>query len=209
MKQTFLLIVIVGMALSMASCGEEAPKTLYEKMEREALKSGERHDSLFFDLELGMTRQDFFLRCSELNKDSVLYMGTGGKPEYHIEKDLKHSARMVFYPDFYEEKVWNMPVKFFYDGWSPWNPDYSASKLRDRLKEELMEWYGGNEFVEIPHPTDTVALVKIDGNRRILLERESAGAYVTATITDLKIEEKIKELAKEREEELKKEQESK
>jgi hypothetical protein len=206
MKYTFLLVTVIGVALSMGSCGEEAPKTLYEKMEREALESGEQNDSLFFGLELGMTKQDFFLRCSELNKDSVLYMGTGGKPEHHLEEALKHSARMVFYPDFYEEKVWNMPVKFFYDGWSPWNKDYSATKLRDRVKDEMMEWYGGNEFVEIPHPTDTIAFVKIDGNRRILLERESAGAHVTATITDLKIEQEIKALAKRREAELKKQE---
>ena len=201
MKHTFLLIAVIGIAFGMVSCGEEAPKTLYEKMEREALKSGKRYDSLFFDLKLGMNRQDFFIRCSELNKDSVLYMGMGGKPEHHLKDELKHSARMVFYPDFYEEKIWNMPVKFTYDGWAPWNEDFSATNLRERLKNEMMEWYGGNEFIEIPHPTDTVALVKIDGNRRILLERESVGTYVTATFTDLTVEQELKKLEEKRKEE--------
>lgn len=201
MKYTFLLIAVIGMALSMVSCGEEAPKTLYEKMEREALKSGKRYDSLFFDLELGMSRQDFFLVCAELNKDSVLYMGMGGKPEFHMKDELKHSARMSFYPDFYEEKIWNMPVKFTYDAWSPWNRDHSATKLRERLKDEFMEWYGGNEFFEMEHPTDTVAFVKIDGNRRIVLERENAGAHVIATFTDLRVEQELKKLEEKRKEE--------
>jgi hypothetical protein len=201
MKYIFLLIAVIGIAFGMVSCGEEAPKTLYEKMEREALKSGKRYDSLFFDLKLGMSRQDFFIRCSELNKDSVLYMGMGGKPEHHLKDELKHSARMVFYPDFYEEKIWNMPVKFTYDGWAPWNEDFSATNLRERVKNEMMEWYGGNEFIEIPHPTDTVALVKIDGNRRILLERESVGTYVTATFTDLTVEQELKKLEEKRKEE--------
>lgn len=208
MKHIFLLIAVIGMALSMVSCGEEAPKTLYEKMEREALKSGERHDSLFFNLKLGMSRQDFFLVCSELNKDSVLYMGMGGKPEYHLKDELKYSTRMMFYPDFFEEKIWNMPVKFTYDGWSPWNKDHSATKLRERLKDELMEWYGGNEFFKMSHPTDTVAFVKIDGNRRIVLERENAGAYVTATFTDLTVEQKLKELDEKRKEEVSSESET-
>lgn len=207
MKYTFLLIAVIGMALSMVSCGEEAPKTLYEKMEREALKSGKRYDSLFFDLRLGMTRQDFFLVCKDLNQDSIIYMGMGGKPEYHLKDELKHSARMTFYPDYYEEKIWNMPVKFTYDGWAPWNKDFSATKLRERLKDEMMEWYGGNEFIEIPHPTDTVALVKIDGNRRILLERESVGTYVTATFTDLIIEQELKKLEEKRKEEAESESE--
>ena len=65
----------------------------------------------------------------------------------------------------------------------------------------MMEWYGGNEFIEIPHPTDTVALVKIDGNRRILLERESVGTYVTATFTDLTVEQELKKLEEKRKEE--------
>ena len=200
MKYTFLLIAVIGMALSMVSCGEEAPKTLYEKMEREALKSGERNDSLFLGLYLGMTRTDFFLHCAELNKDSII-TGGGGSVEYYLPDALKHSARMKFYPTFYEDKITSIPVTFYYDGWAPWNKDFSSTKLRERLKDELMEWYGGNEFVEIPHSTDTTALVKIDGNRRILLERESAGVYVIATFTDLVMEQELKKLDKKRREE--------
>jgi uncharacterized OB-fold protein len=65
----------------------------------------------------------------------------------------------------------------------------------------MENWYGGEKFVEIPHPTDTIALVKIDGNRRILLERDDVGTNVKATFTDLTVEKKLKEEFKKRQEE--------
>lgn len=202
MKYTFLLITVIGLALGLVNCeSEKAPKTLYEKLEREGLKSGERNDSLFFGLHFGMEKQDFFVHCSELNKDTVIYMGIGGKVEHHFPNELKYSARMSFYPEFYEDKIWKIPVKFAYDAWSPWNQDYNATKLRKELKTELMKWYGGNEFVEISHPTDTIALVKIDGNRRIVLERDGIGSFVNAIFTDLTVEKKLMKLEKKRREE--------
>lgn len=201
MKYTFLLISMIGLALGITSCGEESPKTFYEKMEREGLKSGERNDSLFLGLHFGMEKQQFFVHCSDLNKDTIIYMGNGGKVEHHIPTALKYSARMTFYPEFHEEIMYKVPVTFTYDGWAPWNKDYNATQLRERLKTELMDWYGGNEFFEVPHPVDTIALVKIDGNRRILLERDGGGAFVKATFTDLVVEKELKELQKKRKEE--------
>lgn len=200
MKNGFILFTIIGLAFGMVNCeSEKAPKTLYEKMEREGLKSGERHDSLFFGLHFGMEKQQFFLHCAELNKDTTLYQGIGGKVEHHFKDELKHSARMTFYPDFYEKKMWKIPVVFTYDGWAPWNKDYSATLLRNRVKDMLEDWYGEG-FVEIPHPLDTVALVKIDGNRRILIEREISGATVKATFTDLAVEKILIQKRKEEEE---------
>lgn len=202
MKHTFLLIAVIGLAFGMVNCeSEEAPKTLYEKLEREALKSGERNDSLFFGLHFGMEKQTFFSTCTDLNKDSIVYQGMGGKVEHHLKDELKHSARMTFYPEFYEDKIWEIPVVFTYDGWAPWNRDYTATKLRNRVKAMMEDWYGGAEFIEIPHPTDTIALVKIDGNRRILLERDDIGTNLKATFTDLIVEKKLKEEFNKRKEE--------
>jgi hypothetical protein len=201
MKHTFLLIAVIGLAFGMVNCeSEEAPKTLYEKLEREALKSGERNDSLFFGFHFGMKKQDFYSACTALNQDSIVYQGMAGKVEYHLKNELIHSARMTFYPEFYEDKIWVVPVIFTYDGWAPWNKDYTATKLRGRVKTMIEDWYGGEKFIEVPHPTDTIALVKIDGNRRILLERDDVGSNVKATFTDLTVEKKLKEEFKRKEE---------
>ncbi|MFT6147396.1 MAG: hypothetical protein ACJAUH_000073 [Saprospiraceae bacterium] len=202
MKYTFLLLAVIILAFGMVNCeNDKAPKTLYERLERDALKSGERNDSLFLGLHFGMKKQDFYIHCAALNKDTILYQGMGGKVEYHIKNELKHSTRMTFYPEFNADEIWEIPVVFTYDGWAPWNRDYTATKLRGRVKTMMEDWYGGEKFVEIPHPTDTIALVKIDGNRRILLERDDVGTNVKATFTDLTVEKKLKEEFKKRQEE--------
>jgi hypothetical protein len=200
MKNIIFLILVIG--LGFVSCEtEEAPKTLYEKIEREELSKGIRKDSLFLGLTFGLKKSDFFLHCSDMNKDSIIAQGMEGKPELHLKEELKYSCRMIFYPDFYDEKIWKIPVKFTYDAWAPWNRDYDATKLRSRVADLLMDWHGGNEFVKIPHQTDTTALVKIDGNRRILIERDGAGSFVKATYTDLTIEKELIKQQKARREE--------
>lgn len=187
------LIATLLVALAAIGCNREpAPKTLYEKMEREALKSGVKQDSLIFGLSFGMEKTAFFEHCAEMNKDSILYQGAGGKVEHKlINNELKHKGTVNFYPEFHEQKVWKLPVVFSYDGWSPWNKDFQAPKLRRDVADLLMKWHGGNDFFETPHPMDTVTLVKIDGNRRILLECDGSGAFVTATYTDLLVEKQL------------------
>lgn len=203
MKHTFLLIAVIGLAFGMVNCeGEEAPKSLYEKLEREALKSGEEHNEMFFGLYFGMTKDSFLLHCAELNKDTTLYQGMGGKVEHEFnKKELKHPARMGFYPEFYDEKIFRSEVRFTYNNWAPWNKDTHATLLKKRTKKLMMDWYGGNEFVRIQHPVDTAAYVKLDGNRRILIEQNMSGTEVKATFTDLNIEQKIKAEMQKRKEE--------
>jgi hypothetical protein len=108
---------------------------------------------------------------------------------------------MSFYPDFKDGKIFKTDVLFTYNNWAPWNKDTHATLLKKRAKKLMMDWYGGNEFVRIPHPVDTAAYVKLDGNRRILIEQNMSGTEVLATFTDLKVEAEIKkEMIKRREE---------
>lgn len=203
---TYLLLLIITISVGITSCETEAaPRTLYEKIERAELKKDIRKDSLFLGLHFGMKKVDFFNHCEALNQDSILYQGNGGKPEFFIKDDLKYKSRMNFYPEYQNDLIWEMPVRFEYDGWAPWNKDYNATQLRKRVATMMMDWYGGNDFFEVPHPIDTIALVKIDGNRRIVLQRESAGAFVEAIYTDLTVEKELmKKAAAKREEEAEK-----
>ncbi|MFK7947029.1 MAG: hypothetical protein AB8G11_05520 [Saprospiraceae bacterium] len=206
MKHIFLLLTVISLAFGMVNCeSEEAPKTLYEKLEREALKDGKEYNELFLGLYFGMTKDSFLLHCADLNKDTVLYQGIGGKVEHELKNgELKYPTRMNFYPDFHENKIFRIETKFIYNNWAPWNKDTHTPIMKERVKDLMMDWYGGNEFIRIPHPVDTLAYIKLDGNRRILLESNLAGTDMTATFTDLKVEKKIQaELKKRREEEFK------
>jgi hypothetical protein len=100
-----------------------------------------------------------------------------------MRNELKHAATMNFYPTFVQGKIAEMPVKFAYSGWAPWNKKLSA----DSLQIDVLTWYKevyGNDFIAIKHPERGMAYVKIDGNRRISIFKEN-DLYVWAIFTDL------------------------
>ena len=148
MKNILFLLLIIG--LGFGSCEmEEAPKSLYEKIEREELKKGVRSDSLFLGIHFGMERQDFFIHCAELNKDSIVQEGTGTNVLYDLPTDLKNPARMLFYPDFYEGKIFRMRTNWNYRNWSPWNKATHGQLLKKDIAKLMKEWYGGNDFIRV------------------------------------------------------------
>jgi hypothetical protein len=90
---------------------------------------------------------------------------------------------MNFYPTFTEGKITEMPVRFKYNGWAPWNKKLSS----DSLQLDVLNWYiimYGDGFMEVEHPTRGKAYVKLDGNRRITLFK-SDDMHVWAVYTDM------------------------
>jgi hypothetical protein len=80
-------------------------------------------------------------------------------------------------------RIYEMPVKFKYIGWAPWNKNLTS----DNLQHNLVKWYEktyGRGFIEVRHPLHGTAFVKVDGNRRISIFKEN-DLYVWAVFTDL------------------------
>ncbi len=159
------LIALLAMAIMIRCTTSE-----YDRMEREELSKGIRVDTMFLGLRLGMTSNEFFRQCSELNKKHVVRDGLGMRVQYDVT-DLNHPASMNFYPDFRNDQIYQMPVIFSYKGWAPWNKDLSSDKLQMDVVKLFEKWYGGN-FIEIKHPDKGVAYVKVDGNRRITVFKQ-------------------------------------
>lgn len=90
---------------------------------------------------------------------------------------------MNFYPIFYENRIIEMPVRFLYNGWAPWNKELSASKLALDVKQWYEDIYGKG-FITVTHPMKGEAYTKIDGNRRITIYVEN-DLYVWALFTDM------------------------
>jgi hypothetical protein len=161
-----------------------SPGKTYERRLKRELASGVRYDSLFMGISFEMTTKQFYEHCWILNKDSLVKQGTTNMSvEYEIKNELKHPATMNFYPVFAEDKIVEMPVRFIYNGWSPWNKELSASNLALDVKR----WYEGiygNGFITVTHPMKGVAYVKIDGNRRITIYNEN-DLHVWAIFTDM------------------------
>jgi hypothetical protein len=148
------------------------------------LASGIREDSLFMGIKLGMTDQEFYTHCWELNRQGLVRQGSSNTTVmYNVLEELDHPATMDFYPEFLEGKIVEMPVRFCYHGWAPWNKTLSS----DSLQLDVLEWYSetyGEDFIAVEHPDHGMAYTKIDGNRRITIFREDE-VYVWAIFTDM------------------------
>ncbi len=182
--------IFIGL-ITIVSCQQ---KSEYRRQLEAGLASGERYDTLFFGYHFGMTKQQFFDRSWELNKQQLVYQGPVNQTVQYDLRDgqLKLPAAMNFYPAFYKDKAWEIPVKFEYRGWAPWNKERSATALRKDVLRLLEEWHGEG-FFEVPHPIDSTAYIKIDGNRRITVVRDIGDKYVNVTYTDLTLEKQAEE----------------
>ena len=165
----------------------------YSRLVKNELAKGKRVDSLFMGIYLGMNSKAFYSHCWDLNKKGLFTNGSNNTSVlYKINKGLKHSVSMNFYPDFYEDKIFVMRTSFEYDGWAPWNKSLYADSLLPDILQLYKKWYpSGNDFIKIKDQDRGVIYVKVDGNRRIIM-----GSFddklVKVDYTDLLIEQKIK-----------------
>ena len=182
MKKTLLLLVsltIIGFYIT--GCSQ---KTKYDRKLKHELASGVRDDSLFMGFYFGMPDKDFYTRCWELNKKGLIKQGGNNTTvEYEIRNELRYPCVMNFYPSFVKGKIAEMPVRFVYSGWAPWNKELTS----DKLQIDILNWYKksfGDEFIEVEHPEKGKAFVNISGNRRISIFKED-DLHVWAVFTDM------------------------
>jgi len=187
--------ILLGVLIVFSQCSKKAR---YESMVKAGLESGVRHDTLFLGLYLGMSSEEFYKKCWELNKQGLVRQGEGNATVLYVLKDeLKSPVDVNFYPTFYEDSIYEMPVNFKYKAWTPWDKRFSGDSLQTELVGLYKSWYGPG-FMEINHPERGKAYVKVDGNRRISIYKDrSADGTVWALYTDLSLEDVVKKKEKE------------
>jgi hypothetical protein len=187
------IICVSVLLITIASCGD-ADLRAYKKLVKKETESGKRVDSLFFGIRFGMTSKEFYAHCWELNKKGILTDGLNNMAVlYKLNRnELKHEASMNFYPEFYENKIYKMPVTFQYVSWAPWNKNLFADSLKEEVLQLYKKWYpGGNEFLKMDDEEKGTIYIKVDGNRRITIGRYN-DLQVKVDYTDLSVKEKEK-----------------
>lgn len=159
------------LTVSLGSCKSE-----YQQYVDAELASGETRDSLILGMRMGQTKKDFFEICWQLNKQKLISQGPGNnRARIEIDRDstLENSRakELLFYGIFDGEDVMRgMDMTYSYTAWAPWNEERHAAALVEDLRAQYLRGYPGNEFIEVELPGgERSALVKIDGNRQILL----------------------------------------
>lgn len=174
----FLCLII----LSGTGCKSE-----YQQMKEREMANGIRHDSLFLGIYLGMPSQDFYDHCFVLNRNKIIGEGPNNTTAQFRIEEFKSPARMLFFPEFYQDKIFEMPMTFRYFDWALWNESTSSDSLLPEVKKLMEKWYGTG-FITVKSPSGENAFVKIEGNRRVLIRKYDNG-NVLVRITDLSVEE--------------------
>lgn len=186
--KTFFLILLITMTFS--TCNEPGIDD-YKSMKNKELASGRKVDSIFFGIYFGMTSKQFYTHCWELNKKGIFTDGESNTAVLHKlnNNELKYPASMNFYPAFYQNKLYKMPVTFRYNGWAPWNKSLVSDSLQSDVLNMYQKWYKeGNPFIKIHDEKKGSIYVKVDGNRRITIGRYD-DMNVKVDYTDLLVEE--------------------
>ncbi|WP_373520248.1 hypothetical protein, partial [Aquiflexum sp.] len=162
LKTNIVIVMIIGWMISIQSCDSSSFRFWEDKISQT--------DSLFLGIHLGMAQKDFFDHCTELNKQQIITQGPGGNTnvEHRIKNVFDNEVSMRFFPTFIDHKVYEMPVTYSYVAWAPWNKQYWADSLLEKVLMKYKDWYG-DDFKLLNHPTQGKVYYKIDGKRRINL----------------------------------------
>ena len=177
-----LLILLVG-------CSESK----YSKLVKTEMAKNIVNDSLVFEMKFGQTRQEFYDQCWKLNNQKIIKQGSNNNfVQYYLpqkEGDSSiNSIKMLFYGIFDKEKIMRgMDMRFSYNAWSLWNESTHSDKLITVVKDTLQSWYPGNGFIEVTMKRSKKDIfVKVDGNRRIIIEPLINTKDVDVRIDDLR-----------------------
>lgn len=183
--RVYILILLIGLA----SCSESK----YSMLVKTEMAKNIANDSLLFGMKFGETKQDFFDQCWKLNNKGIVMQGPSNDfVRYDLlvkkgESDIS-DITMLFYGVFDENNIMTgMDLRFTYIAWSLWNKSLHADKLLPNVKDSLELWYPGNDFIQVRlKKTQKDIFVKVDGNRRIIIEALSNNKDVNARIDDLR-----------------------
>ena len=130
-RNSFLLAVLL---LSLAACSRPLSDT--EQLQRS-------EDSLFFGYKMNMPRDSFYVHSWNLNRQGLVKQGPHNQNiQMKMDSILSHPATMLFYPDFYEDRIVRMRVRFRYDAWAPWNKHLFADSLVIDVARLMTQWHG-------------------------------------------------------------------
>lgn len=172
-----------------------SPTDEYKRLVRKELASGERQDSLFLGTYFGMDSKTFYKHCWDMNHQGLVKEGPGNKTVQYYLPDQENPIRMLFYPKFYNDVIYEMPVEFSYDAWAPWNKEFFSDKLIMEVLRVFESWYGKG-FMEIEYPERGSVFVKVDGNRRVSVWCQD-DQKVMALFTDMAVEQERKKAERE------------
>jgi len=159
----FLLILIVVIGGGAWWMMKKNNVNIFSKSYDESL------DPIFFNISFGMTRQAFYDTCWRLNKTGLFIQGGNNLSVQHdMQTEFGMPVYMNFYPDFSNDILYQMPVVYNYQSWSPWNRELYSDSLIVRVIEKYEKDYN-IKFTKKETEDGRPAYYNYTGPRKILV----------------------------------------
>lgn len=155
----------------------------YNDTLRRELESGVIQNHIILDIDFGMKKDHFYDYCWKLNNEQKAEQGPNNRTVKVEIHELEKRAYMLFYPNFINDEIVEMPILFGYEDWSPWNRESYSSKLILKVRELVNNWYD----IDLQLVRDTTGYpgyVNIQGNRKLTLIVQN-DQHVKLLVTDM------------------------
>lgn len=187
MKNKNYLIGLFSLLMITVSCSHNQS---YEDVVKEELSKGVRYDSLFYNIHLGITYDDFTFYCFKNHLDGAFKPNAKGTAvALELTEGFSAPVQLEFFPKNAQQYE---PIKKFtglvkYKDFSRYDKKYAIENLVKETLQFFEKGYGGREFITIPHENRLLKYnyIKIDGNRKILLKPTFNGDLLLLEIEDL------------------------
>lgn len=150
----------------------------------EAPRTTESLDSLYLGYRFGMSLEDFFAHCRDMNRAGILYEGDTYNTVTQEIEEFEVSARIYIKPEFDEsEGLYQLDLLFQYNVLPMFRPDLTPVKLREEVLD-FMEAQLGGELKPKEHPILKRVWEQVEGHRRVRLYHE--GEKINVEYYDLR-----------------------
>ncbi|MEN0048427.1 MAG: hypothetical protein AAF806_15295, partial [Bacteroidota bacterium] len=149
-----------------------------------------RYDSVFYNVHLGITYQQFLENCWKNHQQQFFYPNEKGTAvTFELTEGFSSSVIVEFFPKVIRR---DLPIKKFtghirYKNYSQYNRQLVIDNLIKEILRFFEEGYGGNKFLEIPNENKILSssFCKLDGNRKIELRPTFTGDRIELTVEDI------------------------
>lgn len=181
------MLIVLG--VGSISCEK---KSAYQRLVEQKYQPGAHNDSLFLGYYFGMSREEFYDHSWSLNRQRIVREGASNQSVRYEINELKSRAIMNFYPVFYRDSIYSMPVKYSYTGWAPWNRNLWADSLENEVVDLYQDRYG-HKFQKMRHPEENKpTYITIEGNKRVAIYKMDDSRHVAVEFTDLDVLNRMK-----------------
>lgn len=175
MKLDFISCLKTGFFLAILPLLWGCNQSEYDRVVAKELATGVEHTKMFFDMEIGLSKKDFYGKCWQLNKEKLVSQGPSNQYVRHVLDSLSpvynpsSKMEMLFFGLFDDDEIMRgMRFRFSYTAWAPWNKELQPEQLQEEIKTMMMTLFPGNDFFNLEKQVNGSPIaVKIDGNRLI------------------------------------------